>query len=60
MSLRTVHLVFILSVIGLFLFCAGLAYQEQKVVLAAGSLFLAGGFMTYFFYVLRKLKKIPS
>lgn len=67
MSLRTVHLMFIISVIGLFLFCAALTYQNYQTTsqikdlgFAAGSLIFAGFFSFYFFYAFKNLKKIKS
>ncbi|MSR76620.1 MAG: hypothetical protein EXS63_00105 [Candidatus Omnitrophica bacterium] len=67
MSLRFIHLVFIVTVIGLFLLCAGLSYRAYQVTaqlnelaLTGGSLLLAGIFCYYFSYVLKVLRKIPT
>ena len=67
MSLKIVHLFFIISVIGLLLGCGGLSLRhyaatpEMRYLAWAGiSFLLAGGFILYFFKVLRVLNRIKD
>lgn len=64
MSLRTVHLFFIISVIGLFLFCAAYTFQNyhtsgqnKDLILSIISVLASGAFVYYFIYAFKALKK---